>query len=212
LGPTEEQGFTEGRWYVAKTHRYDQRGNPSETLSFDSNGTLIASQNTTWDEKGRPIEEWDRGPENSFQVHYIISFDDKNHIETHISFRENGSVGVHFVVQDSKLLSYWQRQPVPAKPELGSMIFLDTGPKITEARKYHAEGTFDRMVYLYFDEEKQKISCVQWYDTKTVVPGSVNGIPADGAWSNSMNVAFPSSMDAPVIVPTKQIPVGLVEP
>jgi len=161
FGPTEEMNLVDGRWQTFQLNRYDSKGNLVESQTFDPGGALTVRRNMVYDDAGLVIEEWDRGPDNSF-LHYVHTYDRRTKFETWTNFHEDGSVGLTFTVLDSKVLSYWQ--PRGAKPEIGSFFFMDTGPKKQESRSYNSDGSFKRIESTFLDDHKRNPSRIEAYD------------------------------------------------
>jgi len=162
FGPTEEQVLTDGHWHAHEIHRYDDKGNVVESLTFDADGSLLSRRETTFDEDGLAIEDWLHGANNSFSWHMVHTYDRKSKFETFTSFHEDGSTDVTFVVQGSKVLSYWQSAAI-AGP--GSLFRMETGPKTAEERSYKPDGSFGRADYVYLEEQKRNIIRAEVYDT-----------------------------------------------
>lgn len=173
FGPLEEQFFWAGGWRTTMINRYDQRGNLVEWTAFNPDGTVSSSMNATFDEAGMVTEQWLRGPNHTFRHHIVHTYDRRTKFETYTSFQEDGSAGLIFVVQDdSKVLSYWQSPG--AKPGLGSMFFMDTGPKRREFRSYNSDGTFERVEHSFLDAPKRHLSRVEFFDTANQLKGAAD--------------------------------------
>jgi len=156
FGSVEDTVYSDGQLESRRTYRYDDRGKIIEILAFDPNGAEVSRSTMTYDESGHVVEEWDRGRNNSFELHFVHTYDPKTHFETWTTFNENGSAKLSWVLQDTSMLSYWQQ--TGDGPVLGSTFFMDSGPRKQEARNYHSDGTFDRVESEFLDEEKRNVS------------------------------------------------------
>jgi hypothetical protein len=156
FGSVEDTVYSDGQLESRRTYRYDDRGKIIEILAFDPNGAEVSRSTMTNDESGHVVEEWDRGRNNSFELHFVHTYDPKTHFETWTTFNENGSAKLSWVLQDTSMLSYWQQ--TGDGPVLGSTFFMDSGPRKQEARNYHSDGTFDRVESEFLDEEKRNVS------------------------------------------------------
>lgn len=184
FGPTEVQLLTDGHWYTRESHRYDDRGNVVESLTFDADGSLLSRRETTFDEDGLAIEDWLHGANNSFSWHTVHTYDRKSKFETYTSFHEDGSTDVTFVVQGSKVLSYWQSDAI-AGP--GSFFRMETGPKSVQVRSYKLNGSFGRADYVYLEEEKRNVVRAEVYDAANELKGTAEyeyEFDARGNWVN----------------------------
>jgi hypothetical protein len=149
----------DGQLTSRRTYRYDEGGNVIEILTLDPDSAEVNRSTMTYDENGHVVEEWDRGRNNSFELHFVHTYDPKTHFETWTTFNENGSAKLSWVLQDTSMLSYWQ-QPGDG-PAIGSTFFMDSGPRKQEARNYHSDGTFDRVESEFLDEQKRNVSHVE---------------------------------------------------
>jgi hypothetical protein len=161
FGPIEAQVLTDSHWSTRETHRYDNRGNVVESLTFDADGSLLSRRETTFDEDGLAIEDWLHGRDNSFSWHTVHTYDRKSKFETFTSFHEDGSTDVTFVVQGSKVLSYWQSA---ANAGPGSLFRMETGPRTAEVRSYKPDRSFGRADYVYLEEQKRNVVRAEVYD------------------------------------------------
>lgn len=160
FGAVEDLLYSDGQLESRRTYRYDDRGNIIETLTLDPNGAEDSRSTMSYDESGQVVEEWDRGRNNSFGLHFVHTYDPKTHFETWTTFNENGSAKLSWVLQDTKMLSYWQQPcdgPQPCHGPVGSTFFMDSGPRKQEARDYQSDGTFDRVESEFLDEQKRHI-------------------------------------------------------
>ena len=159
FGAVEDFQYSDGQLELRRTYRYDDKGNVIEMVHLDPAGAEDNRSTMTYDETGHVVEEWDRGRNNSFEFHFVHTSDPKTHFETWTTFNENGSAKVSWVLQDTKMLSYWQ-QPGDG-PEMGSTFFMDSGPRMQEARNYHSDGSFDRVESEFLDEQKRNVKRVE---------------------------------------------------
>jgi hypothetical protein len=77
MGPfekTEEEFYQRGLLQGRNTYRYDQDGNLIEWLTYNTEGVQTASTTAAFDENGTITEQFDRGPNNTFLLHFTQSF------------------------------------------------------------------------------------------------------------------------------------------
>jgi hypothetical protein len=156
FGSVEDTQYSDGQLASRRRYRYDDRGNVIEILSLDPHGTEVSRSTMTYDDTGHVVEEWDRGRNNSFELHFVHTYDPETHFETWTTFNENGSAKLSWVLQDATMLSYWQHSGNDSV--LGSTFFMDSGPRKQEARNYHSDGTFERVESDFLDEQKRNVS------------------------------------------------------
>jgi hypothetical protein len=156
FGSVEDTVYSDGQLASRRTYRYDDRGNVIEILALDPDGAEVSRSTMTYDDTGHVVEEWDRGRNNSFELHFVHTYNPKSHFETFTTFNENGSAKLSWVLQDATMLSY--RQQPGDGSVLGSTFFMDSGPRKQEARNYHSDGTFERVESEFLDEQKRNVS------------------------------------------------------
>jgi YD repeat-containing protein len=158
FGAVEDIQYSDGQQELRRTFRYDDKGNVIEIVNLDPTGAENNHSTMTYDEAGHVVEEWDRGRNDSFEFHFVHTYDSKTHFETWTTFNENGSAELSWVLQDTKMLSYWQSGDGPV---LGSAFLMDSGPRMQEARNYYSDGSFDRVESEFLDEQKRNVKRVE---------------------------------------------------
>jgi hypothetical protein len=125
FGKTEEEFYQHGLLQGRNTYRYDQDGNLIEWLTYNAEGVQSASTTAAFDQNGTVTEQFDRGPNNTFLLHFTQSFDPETDVQTFTNFNEDGTARLTFTAKENKITNYWQ-QP-SAKREFGSGVCFKTG-------------------------------------------------------------------------------------
>src|ERR1700680_786678 len=99
FGSVEDILYSDGQLTSRRTYRYNDRGNVIEMVTLDSDGAEVSRSTMTYDENGHVVEEWDRGRNYSFELHFFHTYGPKTHFETWTTFSENGSAKLSWVLQ-----------------------------------------------------------------------------------------------------------------
>ena len=161
-GVIEQIGYENGQPILQFTANYDANGHMAESRSYDGGGMVTASRFCTSDVSGENREEWDYGPDGSFQLHLVYTSDSKSGISTFENFDENGSLLVAIVGVGEKLLSYWQR--AKETPVFGTNFFMDPVGRTQESYSCRPDGTCDEITSYFADEATHQVSRVEWHD------------------------------------------------
>jgi hypothetical protein len=159
FGKTEEEFYQNGLLQGRNTYSYDQNGNLIEWLTYNAEGVRpIASTTATFDENGTVTEQFDRGPNNKFLLHFTQSFDPETDVQIFTTFNENGTVRLTFTAKENKVTNYWQ-QP-SEKREFGSFVCFKTG-----CESHNPDGSVLRTVVTHSESDKRNPTRVELRDS-----------------------------------------------
>jgi hypothetical protein len=157
FGKTEEEFYQHGSLHGRNTYRYDQDGNLIDWLTSNAEGVQTASTTAAFDENGTVTEQFDRGPNNTFLLHFTQTFDPETDVQIFTNFNEDGTARLTFTARENKITNYWQ---LPSdKREFGSWVCFRTG---CESR--NPDDTVFRTVATYADERRRNPTRIELRD------------------------------------------------
>jgi hypothetical protein len=159
FGRTEEEFYQHGALQSKNIYRYDESGNMIEWLTSDADGVQTASTTATFDQQGNVSEQFDRGPEGGFLLHFTQSFDPDSDAQSFTNYNEDGTVRLTFTAKANKITNYWQ-QPSD-KREYGSGFCFNDEPKHQECETHNPEqfGALSRLSQMRKSATRRGLSC-----------------------------------------------------
>lgn len=166
-GITEQDGFENGKQISRSFWFYGANGYLSEFRNYNRDGVIVGGSFSMIDASGNSKEEWDYGPNDSFSLHFVQTYDPKTDTVTFTNFNENGSIKVTFTTVGTKVISYWQE---PSEQQMfGSNFFMDPVGKTQESYSCHSDGSCDHVISYFPDEARHHVRRIEWHDAAAVL-------------------------------------------
>jgi hypothetical protein len=163
FGNTEQTYYRNGEPYSRQTFSYDQYGNVTEFITFDSSGKQEARVHAETDKDGTLREKWAMGKDG--QINWLQTFDAKTKVERWTSFNEFGDVNVTWAVGDGKLISFWKSPGSP--PHYGDNFTEDAENDTWDNYDCHDERKCElfHIHREYLDPKRRNPQSAEWRDS-----------------------------------------------
>jgi hypothetical protein len=163
FGRTENTDYIGGNLHWRQTYSYDQSGNMTEWLTFDSTGKQISRILLNREPDGALKEKSAWGEDG--QLNYQQTLDPETKVERFTSFDQFARAQLTWTVVAGKLVSFWE---APDSPSQWGDNFTETeGNGDPENFACHSDGNCDvsRVHYEYLDPKGRNPVSAEWRDS-----------------------------------------------
>jgi len=163
FGPTDRTTYANGKPDWHQTYSYDQLGNMTEELSFDSSGKSQGRSQMSSEPDATLKERSVWGADG--QLSYQQTFDPETHVE-HFTTFDHGKVKLTWTVVAGKLVSFWEL-PGPGR-QFGDGFIEPADNDDKDNYECHADGKCDvsRVHYEYLDQKNRNPQSAEWRDAE----------------------------------------------
>jgi len=163
FGATERTTYADGKADSHQTYSYDQYGNMTEALGFDSAGKSLGRSQMNSEPDGTLKERSVWGADG--QLSHQQTFDPETHVE-HFTTFDHGKVNLTWTVVAGKLVSFWEL-PGPGR-QFGDGFIEPADNDDKDNYECHADGTCDvsRVHYEYLDQKNRNPQSAEWRDAE----------------------------------------------
>ena len=162
FGATETTFYVDGKTNWRQTHRYDEYGNMTEWLTFDSTGKQISAVQERSEPDGTLKEKSAWGADG--HLSYQQTFNPDTQVEHFSTFDASGKMDLTWTVVDGKLTSFWQ---LPGSLSQFGRNFTEHPPNGDEENySCQADGkcNVSHVHYEYLDAKKRNPKSAEWRD------------------------------------------------
>jgi hypothetical protein len=171
-GVNEAEWRQDGKLTRRDVRTYDGNGHMSGLRSYDGNGKETMNSIAISDAAGNYTEQWDYGPNKTFRLHVLQTYDPDRDVTDFLSFNEDGTVKLSFRTQGTKVLAFWEAPG--AGHTLGSDFWLSPVGNVQTAYSCHQDGSCDRIVTTYLDDAHENARRIERYNSSGALQVAVD--------------------------------------
>lgn len=163
FGKTEEITYIKGKLHWRQTYSYDQYGNMTDWLTFDSTGKQISRVLTNREPDGALKEKSAWGADG--QLSYKQTVDPATKTERFTTFDQFGRVQLTWNVVAGRLALFWETSDSPS--QFGENFTETEGNADPENYACHSDGScaVSRVHYEYADPQGRNPLSAEWRDS-----------------------------------------------